>query len=85
MILRIYVVLTWMCDKNKISIACDIMGSHKINIAIMTMITMMTTWCVQMCGINSSVVHFNGKTYDREEGNMTRRVRFKLGKHVWDI
>ena len=36
MILRSYVVLTWMHDKKRISVACDIMEQHKVNIARMT-------------------------------------------------
>jgi len=55
-IVRNYVVLTWMCDKNGISVACDILKLHKVDIAIMTIITMMTMASVQSCGFNSSVV-----------------------------
>ena len=32
-----YIVLTWMHDKKRISVACDIMKQHKVNITIMTM------------------------------------------------
>ena len=35
-------VLTWMCDKREVVQTCDIMELHKSNIAIMTIITMMT-------------------------------------------
>ncbi len=39
----------------------------------MTIITMMTTWCVRACGLNSLVVYFNVKTHDIWEGNVTIR------------
>ena len=44
--------------QKRISVACDIMEWHKVTIAIMTRITMTTTWCVWACGLNSLVAYF---------------------------
>ena len=56
-----------MHDKKRISVACDIMKQHKVNITIMTM------WCVQACGLNSLVVYFNVKTHNIYEASVTTR------------
>jgi hypothetical protein len=63
--------------KKRNSAACDIVEWSKVNIAIMMVITMMTAWCAQACGLNSSVVYLNVKTHDVWEGSVT------IGK--WNI
>ena len=40
--LRSFVVLTWMRDKRRFNVACDIMEQHKTNVAITTITTTMT-------------------------------------------
>ena len=49
------------------NVTCDIIEFYKVNIAIMT------TQCVQTCGLNSLVVNSNVKTYDMWEGNLRTR------------
>jgi hypothetical protein len=55
------------------NVARDIMDWNEVTIATMTIITMMTTWCVQVCGLNSSVVYLNVTTHDIWEGFVTIR------------
>ena len=40
---------------------------------IMTLLTMMTTWCMWTCGLNSLLDLFDVKAHDIWEGNMTTR------------
>ena len=49
------------------------MEQYKVNIAIMTMITMMITCCVQACGLNTLVVSIVVKACDIWEGIATTR------------
>ena len=70
--LRSFVVLTWMRDKREL-----VLESHKVQHCNMTIITMMTTWCVRVCGLNSLVVYFNVRTRDFGEGKVT------AGSEIW--
>ena len=54
-----------------------VLESHKVQHCNMTIITMMTTWCVRVCGLNSLVVYFNVRTRDFGEGKVT------AGSEIW--
>ena len=81
-ILRNYIVLTWVWWKRN-SVACDIMKLHKVDIAILT------TWCVQACGLISSTAYFIVKSHDIWEGNVTiwSEIQTKHNRSLgfWDI
>ena len=47
-------------------------NNTKINIAIMT------TWCVQACGLNSLAVYFDVKTCDICKGNVTLNTEIQI-------
>jgi hypothetical protein len=49
------------------------MWPYGVNIAIMTIITMMTKWCVRVRGLNSLVIYFSVKTHHIWEGNIIPR------------
>ena len=35
----------------RVHVTRDVMESHKVHVAVMTMIRVMTTWCVRACGL----------------------------------
>ena len=71
--------------------ACDIMEEHKVNIALMNIIIMMTTYCVRACGLHSLVVFYNVETHTiYGEGNVTTRSEISIKNkfrslRFWDI
>ena len=67
MMVRKFAVLTWMCDSRDLVECVISRESHKVN---MTIMTMMTTWCMRVCGLNSVVDYCNVKTHDMWEGNV---------------